>query len=68
MGKGEEFSLNADVRSLVASKLKSRDTNRNNQPPLSPELYKLHKPTASESAFSEIINVAVTNCIGQVAV
>lgn len=66
MGKGEEFSLNADLRSLITS-LKSQDTNRNSQPPLSLELYKLHKPTATESSFTEITNAAVTNCIGQAA-
>lgn len=67
MGKGEEFSLNADLRSLITSPLKSQDTNRNSQPPLSLELYKLHKPTVTESSFTEITNAAVTNCIGQAA-
>lgn len=65
MEKGE-FSLNADLRSLSTFILQSQDTKRNSQPPLGLRSYTIHKTAASESAFTEIITAAATNCIGQV--
>lgn len=64
---GEGRIIQSECWSLITSTLKSQDTDRNSQSPLSPELYKLHKPTKPESAFTEIINAVVTNCIDQVA-